>query len=322
LRFSKLYLGGSIEDLTFDSIEQFILKEEPESQTLEYKSDGSRLSEYGEVISAFLNTGGGLVIIGAPREVQKDLGDGRKAKVCRGTFNPLVALSKDDAQRSLLSKVSPIPDAVRVQPILCEGGCVLIVDVERSSYPPHQFDSAYFIRLDGETKMAPHALVESLFLQRRGPNLECQVIPIRRPSILHEVEPETWAIDLTVRVLNNSRNIAEYLAFDLKADAAATNLSDGIWIEDRQPGDTLIPLVRDRERRPLWRYRLSGFVLHAYEWKSFESRLRVSWPPLEHKVCSIKIVLQAKDMLRRVYEYNLDLIAQPGEPLTPSRREP
>src|SRR5882672_9498901 len=203
MSFSEHFLGKPIGALDFlADIEPFVRKEEPESQTLEYKSAGSPLSEHGDVISAFLNSGGGLLIIGAPREVEIVLDGGRQGRVCRGDFTPLSEIAKADARRSLLSKITPLPSSVLVSPVRCAGGCVIVVDVESSNYPPHQHDGAYWIRLDGETRKAPHALVESLFLQRRGPNLECRV-EILHAGLAEEGSRVNWRDrwDISLRVV-------------------------------------------------------------------------------------------------------------------------
>jgi hypothetical protein len=323
LPFSEYYLGKTVDALDSEDLRQFVLKEEPESQNLEYKSDGTRLSAHGEAISAFLNSGGGLLIVGAPEEKEKTLDSGRKVRVCRGDLRPLPDIAKDDAHRSLLSKISPIPAGVRVQPVKCDGGCVLVVDVESSSYPPHQHDGSYWIRLDGETRRAPHALIESLFLQRRGPNLECrlEILWSRMPK---EPDPsgwrDRWDFRLRLLLINNSRNIAEYCAVDAKTDTTVTPQNDGLHAADAQSGDSTLPAISDSEGRSLLRYRLRGDVLHAFEWKALEGQFRYS-RSMDYtgpRNFSMTVELQAKDMLRRRYEFDVPL----GMGLTQQTVEP
>jgi predicted HTH transcriptional regulator len=174
MNFSQYYFGKDITTLNAASdIEPFFKKEIPEGQTIEYKSGGINLDKCGETLSAFLNTNGGLLIVGAPKTKERELPGGKKERFCDGPVIPIAGeLSKDDAARSLLSKVQPIPSGVKFQPLKYgDGKSLLIVEVDRSEYPPHQYDGAYYIRLDGETRKAPNAFVEALFLQRRGPNL-------------------------------------------------------------------------------------------------------------------------------------------------------
>lgn len=309
MTFSEHFLGKSIESIGFVSdIEPFIRKEEPESQTLEYKSAGSPLSEHGDVISAFLNSGGGLLIVGSPREVDVALDGGRKARVCRGPFTPLREISKDDAHRSLLSKVSPIPSSVLVNPVRCDGGCVIVVEVCSSSYPPHQHDWTYWIRLDGETRKAPHALVESLFLQRRGPNMECECV-IKRLGTMSSPQPfvDYWELELQLRLTNNSRNIAEYVAIDLKTHLSMDPRRHALHSTDPHPGDTFLPVFQDASSRKVLRYRLRSDVLHAYEQKTFEGRFHIQLDADASRRIPLSLELQAKDMLRTQYEYEVDL---------------
>ena len=326
MTFSEHHLGKSIETLDFDvDIEPFIRREIPEGQNMEYKSLGSPLWEHGDVISAYLNSGGGLLIIGTPIEVEITLPGGRKARVCRGPFTPLPAISKDDARRSLISKVSPLPAGVLVNPVPCVGGCVLVVDVSSSDYPPHQNDGTYWIRLDGETRRAPHALVESLFLQRRGPNLECRLeisdcrmADDRKPSDFKD----RWDIRLKVVLINNSRNIAEHCAVDVKMDTLVTPLGNGLQPMDPQPGDFTLTIVTDEHRCSLQRYRLQREVLHAYEWKALEGDVRYSrsldWRG--PRTFPVAIDVQAKDMLRRRYEFVVDIsMGQRGQVIEPTR---
>ena len=70
----------------------------------------------------------------------------------------------------------------------------------------------------------------------------------------------------------------------------------------------------------LWRYRQTNNVLHAYEWKSFVSQLRIAWEPGGHRRILFKIDLQAKDMLRRVSVYDVDVASiRMGQGIDPVR---
>jgi len=329
MSFSEHFFGKPIGALEFVSdLEPFVRKEAPESQNLEYKSRGSLLSEHGDVISAFLNSGGGLLIVGAPREVEVLLEGGKKARVCRGPFTPLPEISKNDARRSLLSKVTPLPSGVLLNPVRCEGGCVIVVDVDSSEYPPHQHDGTYWVRLDGETRRATHALVESLFLQRRGPNLECR-LEILHCRLVDDGSASNWRDrwDLSLRIVlvNNSRYIAEYCAVDVKTDPVVTPIDNGLQPIDLQPGDFTLPVVTDAQGRSLQRYRLRSDVLHAHEWKGLEGMLRydrsMDWRG--PRTFTMNIDLQAKDMLRRRYEFVVSVgLGRPELVVEPVRVEP
>jgi len=50
---------------------------------------------------------------------------------------------------------------------------VVVFEIDQSEYSPHQVNNRYLMRIDGQTKPAPHHYVESLFKKIRFPNLEC-----------------------------------------------------------------------------------------------------------------------------------------------------
>jgi hypothetical protein len=195
-------------------------------------------------------------------------------------------------------------------------GGVILVDVQKSYYPPHQYDNAYFVRLDAETRKAPHAFVEALFLRREGPNLECRAeiegwkpdySPRRRDAWDNRIETI-----LRFDVVNNSRNIAEFFAFDLQIDGIQIE-SAALLPVDQQPEDVVLPVVEVGTRGRLHRYRLKGWVLHAYSNKILSYHLwnRVS----KSHIADIRVSLQAKHMVRRSYHYQIDVRegVSPGE---------
>jgi hypothetical protein len=314
--FSELYLRRVIDDLRFDrDIEPFFGARIPEGETLEYKSGGGDLADHGDVIASFLNTSGGLLIVGTPQEATITLPNGKRQKICEGDFHPVPLTAKEDALRKLIGKIEPLPSGVRVQPVQCPEGCVLVVEVAQSQYPPHQFDHAYWVRLDGETRRAPHGFVEALFLRRRGPILACRVIVdrLRRVPSNHG-NVDAFDIALSVVVTNDSPSVGEFVAVDAKFDARLTPAAgyEDIQVADPQDGDVIISTVRDTTGQYLMRYRLRHDVLHAYEWKRLLCVFRADIPSHEQYVVDLVVELQAKDMLRRRYEFTLDLCGQGG----------
>lgn len=309
MSFIYYYLHKPAPQVTFLDVQCLISSEIPESQTLEYKSGRIDLAECGETISAFLNTDGGLLVIGTPQtESVRDPG-GRSRRICRGEFRPISPIpDKDDAHRKLLSRILPLPAgvAIRVVPVEADGA-VLLIDVPKSSYPPHQFENSYFLRLDGETRKAPQALVEALFLQRRGPNLQCNVVAENVRPIESRDRDDQFEVSLRINVVNNSRSIAEFFALDLKVDKAMETANPGLGVKDSQPGDSLLNAVVGTDGRVVYRYRLTGWVLHAYSSKVFRCFYRVRKAGSDEPYFGVQIDLQAKDMLVRRYDFRLDL---------------
>jgi hypothetical protein len=278
MSFIHYYLRKPAPQVTFEDLQRLVSAEVPESQTLEYKSGRIDLAECGETISAFLNTGGGLLVIGAPQTESVQDPSGRRRRICRGEFRPISPVpDKDDAHRKLLSRILPLPAGVAIRVVLAAAdGAVLLVDVPKSSYPPHQFENSYFVRLDGETRKAPQAFVEALFLQRRGPNLQCNVVAENVRPIESRDRDDRFEVTLRINVVNNSRSIAEFFALDLKVDKAMETADPGLTVEDSQPGDRFLNAVPETDGRVVYRYRLTEWVLHAYSSKSDRALIRAA----------------------------------------------
>jgi len=308
MSFVQHYLGKPASEVTFQDLESLVSAEVPESQTIEYKSGRIDLVECGEDISAFLNTDGGLLVIGAPQTENVQDPNGRRRRICRGQYRPISPIpDKDDAHRKLLSRILPLPAgvAIRVVPAT-DDGAVLLVDVPKSSYPPHQFENSYFVRLDGETRKAPQALVEALFLQRKGPNLQCDVVADVLP-IDSKDHDDRFKVNLRIVVVNNSRSIAEFFALDLKVDSKMETADPGLGVRISQPGDSFLNPVPHTHWKVVYGYRLTGWVLHAYSSKVFQCSYRVRKSPSDEPYFDMQIDLQAKDMLLRRYDFRVDL---------------
>lgn len=80
---------------------------------------------------------------------------------------------------------------------------VYILEVDQSPYSPHQVDDRYFMRLDGQTRPAPHQYIEALFRKITYPNLEgyvrLQKISSKeeRHYIINEIEISLFIFNLS-----------------------------------------------------------------------------------------------------------------------------
>ena len=121
-------------------------------------------------ICAFLNSEGGLIIWGAPEG--KKVNE-KKEKIFQGD---LTTISKSFEKDSLLNKIhsaiTPLPNGINVQIIPYKDGTICIFEVQKSNYSPHQWANQYWMRIDGQSKIAPHHYIEALFKQIHYPNLE------------------------------------------------------------------------------------------------------------------------------------------------------
>ncbi len=128
-------------------------------------------------ICAFLNSDGGILIWGAPegREVEA-----RQEKVFSGDLALVPELKEKDWFINKVSdSITPLPIGINLQRIENGGNYVYIFEIQKSTYSPHQFKNTYFARLDGQTKPAPHYLIDALFNKITYPQIECFIKPTR-----------------------------------------------------------------------------------------------------------------------------------------------
>ena len=173
MNFSQTYLGKSLEELTYKDIEEFFIEEQVETETLEFKSGElfKTINEFKDSlnkninrsITAFLNSSGGLLIWGAPREYKKD---GTNIKYCKGELYPInISRDKDSLISEITRAISHMPIGIKVKILSSEDGKshIYIFEVKESQSKPHQSNHRYFIRLDGQTQDAPHLFSTSTF---------------------------------------------------------------------------------------------------------------------------------------------------------------
>lgn len=178
MSYSKLYFGKELTELNFNDIENFFIEEKEESNKIEFKSyydpeeKNHTEKETGVIraICGLLNSEGGIVIWGSP--VGKKV-EGKKEKIFKGELSPANKLIEKD---SFISKVTdlitPAPKGINFKSVEKFGKYVYIIEVEQSFYSPHQFRNIYYMRIDGQTKPAPHHYIEALFRKVTFPKLE------------------------------------------------------------------------------------------------------------------------------------------------------
>ncbi|MCC6459759.1 MAG: ATP-binding protein, partial [Saprospiraceae bacterium] len=174
-------LGRRMEDIDIAFLTAFFKEERIESDTLELKSFGehekdakdfkSKQNDVLKAICAFLNSSGGVIIWGAPIGKMKG---SDKSKVFKGDLSPVDReIEKDSFISSLSDKTIPLPNNIKFWPLkIADGKFVYVIEVMESLTKPHQFDNRYYMRLDGQTRTAPHHYIEALFKQVRFPRIE------------------------------------------------------------------------------------------------------------------------------------------------------
>lgn len=169
------YFGKEREDLTYQDIVNYFLEPKEESDKIEFKSFSDRENlkkQYDPVcrtISAFLNSAGGILIWGAP--AGKEI-EGKKEKIFKGDLAPINEVLEQDALVSKLSDlINPLNNNIKVKILPNEDTCVCVFEIERDFHTAHQFKNTYYMRLDGQTRAAPHHYIEALMKQVKYPDL-------------------------------------------------------------------------------------------------------------------------------------------------------
>jgi hypothetical protein len=168
--------GRSLGELTIEDIERFFCDERSETDQIEFKSISAKgtidekFQGIQKSVCAFLNSSGGLIIWGAPRGEKIP---GRKGKAFKGTLTFFdKVLEKDTVVSKISDAIIPLPGSVRVRVLTQDEQSIAVIEVDQSEYSPHQTDNTYYMRIDGQSKPAPHHYIEALFKRVRYPNLE------------------------------------------------------------------------------------------------------------------------------------------------------
>ncbi|KUJ59218.1 hypothetical protein AR687_24175 [Flavobacteriaceae bacterium CRH] len=163
---SLALFNRDLYDLDFEYMQEFFDTVKDETLYLEFKSFNQQ-GPYGpkedtikKAVCAMLNSEGGIVIWGAPTETRD--ANGNTAAV--GPLTPFNSpLDRDRLINILSSSIIPLPVGIRVQKLQNENQeSIFVIEIEKSPEKPHQFDNRYYIRLDGQTRIAPHYLISAL----------------------------------------------------------------------------------------------------------------------------------------------------------------
>lgn len=219
MNHSTAIFNQNLYQLTFHDIEHFFVDNKQESLHLEFKSyptAGDHVSKENAVkksVCALLNSEGGIIIWGAPVEIRDQQGNTSAI----GQLTPFQTdLDKDRLINKLSSIISPMPIGIRVQQLQnAAQHSIFIIEVEKSLDRPHQFDNKYYIRLDGQTRIAPHYLIKALMTSIDYPNLKGQIR-------LKNIDSDGHNINLTFRKLlfntstfNNELNVRYRIAISV-----------------------------------------------------------------------------------------------------------
>jgi hypothetical protein len=206
--------GKPRNEVKLSDIEEYFSTPQEESSVVEFKSGEVEINDIFKEITAFLNTEGGLLIIGAPRETKQTIGK-NIIKVCEGNLTYSNFKNKDWLYQKIASNIVPTPTDLKIEEFLTENGNVFLIEIPQSLTPPHQSssDGKYYLRLERDAKPAPHGIVQALFNKRRVPLLSADIsiteIDRRNDKILVSIKNESRIPADKVAFIIDVYNVAE-----------------------------------------------------------------------------------------------------------------
>lgn len=156
---SQIYFNKKIDQVTLEDIQKLIDDKVTENYTLDYKAltKKPQYGKYSKIISSFLNTNGGILIIGVSEKDHK-----YPDQITWGT------ISRETIVQNLYNEVDPWTSDIRVKPIENpekKDECVFVIDVPKSKNPPHMANNVYYYRNVFESIPMTHTQVKGVFTE-------------------------------------------------------------------------------------------------------------------------------------------------------------
>lgn len=216
MKYSKTIFNKDLYDLEYGDLVTFFATSKEETLNLEFKSyvlQGDYVRKEDAIkkaVCALLNSEGGIIIWGAPIEI-KDAQGNSSAIGALTAFTS--TLDRDRLINIFTSSITPFPIGIRVQVLKNPANeSVFVIEVEKSIERPHQYDNKYFVRLDGQTRIAPHYLISALMKSTDFPilrgHLRLKGIEIHGSDILLHFRK----LLINTSAFNNDKNVTMRLA--------------------------------------------------------------------------------------------------------------
>jgi hypothetical protein len=220
MNFSQTYFRKDLDSVTAEDVLEFFKTPKKESQYLEFKSAGETnidkvfTNTLKPGICSFLNSEGGILIYGAPREDKNNPHPFHQEikpypKGFLGDFDSII--------RKISDGITPMPVGIRLKEVDFPNGSVAIFEIQESISKPHQTENIYQIRIEGQKKPAPHYLIEAMMKQVTFPDIRAYVKTIEQYYL--DLEDDILCIKLKLFFLNfsefqNEKNIRYRLIID------------------------------------------------------------------------------------------------------------
>jgi len=106
MSYIEKIFNKNIVDLNINDLTDFFESDQEETSILEFKSGKVEINDIYKEITAFLNTEGGLLIIGAPIEKKEKIGKNEKV-ICSGELTYSQFRNKDWLYQKIASNIVP-----------------------------------------------------------------------------------------------------------------------------------------------------------------------------------------------------------------------
>ena len=97
-----------------------------------------------------------------------------------------------------------MPTGIAVKILSGNGQHVYVFEVQVSNYRPHQYKHIYYARLDGQTRPAPHYLVEALMRRVSYPNIEAYLKITNKEEVEGTSSTSSFTLDIDIMICNFS----------------------------------------------------------------------------------------------------------------------
>lgn len=190
-----------IQELTFADLEEYFSQKRRESQHLEFKSGEATIDKILKEVGALLNAEGGVLIIGAPRELERPNGAG----ICVGELTKSSFESVETVKTYLTNDIIPPPPRIQIKQLQDATRNVFVMDIPASPAAPHQVlrNGKYYFRDGDMSRPARHREVEKMFANRQNGNLHLQL----------KLDKKVDDLSLAISIENLSSNTAKNIGY-------------------------------------------------------------------------------------------------------------
>lgn len=190
-----------IQELTFSDLEEYFSQKRRESQYLEFKSGEATIDKILKEVGALLNAEGGVLIIGAPRELERP----HDAGVCIGELTKSSFESVETVKTYLTNDIIPPPPSIQIVQLQDATRNVFVLDIPASPAAPHQVlrNGKYYFRDGDMSRPARHREVEKMFANRQNGNLHIQL----------KLDKEKNELTLCISIENLSSQTAKNIGY-------------------------------------------------------------------------------------------------------------